>query len=52
MATPPLDVDDHVDSLQLAWLRRDLALVAPNTPVVTFDHIPFFSTAEELNGYM
>jgi hypothetical protein len=42
----------HVDSLQLAWLRSDLALVAPTTPVVTFDHIPFFSTAEELNGYM
>ncbi|HEX3868088.1 MAG TPA: metallophosphoesterase [Gemmatimonadaceae bacterium] len=42
----------HVDSVQLAWLARDLALVAPATPVVTFDHIPFFSTFEGLGGYV
>lgn len=52
-----VDIDDqhyygHVDSLQLAWLARDLALVPANVPVVTFDHIPFFSTFEGLNGYM
>lgn len=52
-----VDIDDqryygHVDSLQLAWLERDLALVPPATPVVTFDHIPFFSTFEGINGYM
>ena len=41
----------HVDSLQLAWLERDLALVPPATPIVTFDHIPFFTTVEGLNGY-
>lgn len=41
----------HVDSLQLAWLRRDLALVAPGTPVVTFDHIPFFSAVDVIAGY-
>src|SRR4051812_2464785 len=41
----------HVDSLQLAWLERDLALVPPATPVVSFDHIPFLSTIEGLNGY-
>lgn len=51
------DIDDqwyygHVDSLQLAWLARDLALVPPSTPVVSFDHIPFVSTIEGLNGYM
>ena len=50
------DIDDqryygHVDSLQLAWLERDLALVPANTPVVTFDHIPFVTTFEGLNGY-
>lgn len=37
-----VDIDDqwyygHVDSLQLAWLERDLALVPKNMPVVTFD---------------
>jgi uncharacterized protein (TIGR03067 family) len=51
-----VDIDDqryygHVDSVQLAWLERDLALVPPTMPVVTFDHIPFFSTFEEINGY-
>ena len=51
-----VDIDDqryygHVDSLQLAWLERDLALVPPTMPVVTFDHIPFFSSFEGINGY-
>ena len=52
-----VDIDDqhyygHVDSVQLAWLERDLALIPPSMPVVTFDHIPFFSTFEQVNGYM
>lgn len=51
------DIDDqwyygHVDSLQLVWLARDLALVPPSMPLVTFDHIPFVSTIEQFNGYM
>jgi hypothetical protein len=51
-----VDIDDqqyygHVDSLQLAWLERDLALVPATMPIVTFDHIPFFTTFEGLNGY-
>lgn len=51
-----VDIDDqwyygHVDSLQLAWLERDLALVPATMPVVTFDHIPFFSSFEGLGGY-
>jgi hypothetical protein len=41
----------HVDSTQLRWLERDLAQLAPTTPVVTFNHIPFFSSALALNGY-
>jgi hypothetical protein len=50
------DIDDlwyygHVDSVQLAWLERDLALVPPGMPVVTFNHIPFVTTIEGLNGY-
>jgi Calcineurin-like phosphoesterase len=52
-----VDIDDqsyygHVDSLQLAWLAHDLALVPATMPVVTFDHIPFVSTIEAFNGYM
>ena len=51
-----VDIDDqsyfgHVDSLQLAWLERDLAKVAAAVPIVTFDHIPFFSAFEALQGY-
>jgi hypothetical protein len=51
-----VDIDDqwyygHVDSLQLAWLERDLALVPASMPVVTFNHIPFFSTFDGVSGY-
>lgn len=51
-----VDVDDqwyygHVDSLQLAWLERDLAAVPATMPVVTFNHIPFFSALEGMRGY-
>jgi N-acetylated-alpha-linked acidic dipeptidase len=41
----------HVDSVQLAWLARDLAHVSPNTPVVTFEHIPMLSAMNEFDGY-
>jgi Icc protein len=56
VALNTVDIDDqryygHVDSLQLAWLERDLALVPPGMPVVTFDHIPFVTTVDMLNGY-
>jgi Icc-related predicted phosphoesterase len=41
----------HVDSLQLAWLKRDVARIPADMPVVTFDHIPFYMTADQVNGY-
>jgi hypothetical protein len=41
----------HVDSIQVEWLKRDLAFVSAATPVVTFNHIPFFTAAEMINGY-
>ena len=52
-----VDIDDlwyygHVDSTQVEWLRRDLALVPDSVPVVTFNHIPFFTAVETINGYM
>lgn len=51
-----VDIDDqsyygHVDGAQLAWLERDLALVPSTMPIVTFNHIPFFSSFEGLSGY-
>jgi predicted MPP superfamily phosphohydrolase len=52
-----IDVDDlwyygHVDSTQTEWLRRDLEKVPATVPVVTFNHIPFFTAVETINGYM
>ena len=41
----------RVDSMQLAWLRRDLAAIAPTVPVVTFNHIPMVSAWELLAGF-
>jgi predicted MPP superfamily phosphohydrolase len=51
-----IDVDDmwyygHVDAAQLEWIKRDLAAAPDTTPVVTFNHIPFSSAAERLDGY-
>lgn len=52
-----IDIDDrwyygHVDATQLEWLERDLAHVAADTPVVTFNHIPFFSAVVSAWGFV
>ena len=41
-----------VDSLQLAWLTRDVAALPASTPVVIFAHIPLASGIEPLTGYL
>jgi 3',5'-cyclic AMP phosphodiesterase CpdA len=41
-----------VDSLQLAWLTRDVAALPPAMPIVMFSHIPFTSGVEALTGYI
>jgi predicted MPP superfamily phosphohydrolase len=41
----------HVDSLQMSWLKQDLAQVPLTTPVITFNHIPFLSGGLTLNNY-
>jgi hypothetical protein len=51
-----VDINDlwyygHIDSKQLAWLRADLARLPEGTPVVTFNHIPFVSAVEGIDGY-
>lgn len=33
-----------VDSVQLAWIKRDVARIPSTMPIVTFDHIPFVSS--------
>jgi len=50
------DYDDqwyygHIDSVQMAWLREDLSFVPDSIPVVTFNHIPFFTAVEMIEGY-
>jgi predicted MPP superfamily phosphohydrolase len=56
VALNSVDIDDtryygHVDSLQLAWLTADLAAIPASMPVVTFNHIPFYSAIDGVNGY-
>jgi 3-methyladenine DNA glycosylase AlkD len=46
-----VDYDDlwyhgHVDSLQMEWMRADVAALPPEMPVVMFTHIPFVSGGE------
>jgi Calcineurin-like phosphoesterase len=40
-----------VDSVQMAWLKRDLSHVPGTTPIVTFNHIPMISSWTTLIGY-
>jgi len=40
-----------VDSVQMEWLKRDLAHVPATMPIVTFNHIPMFSSWTTLVGY-
>lgn len=41
----------HVDSMQVAWLAADLAVLPDSMPVITFGHIPLISTGEALKGF-
>lgn len=41
----------HVDSLQMSWLKQDLAAVDKKTPVVTFKHIPMYSAGLSLTPF-
>jgi hypothetical protein len=41
----------HVDSLQVEWLKKDLAAVPASQPVVTFAHMPFFSGGLSLSNF-
>jgi hypothetical protein len=41
----------HIDSVQLEWLKRDLAAVPLSTPVITFQHVPFFSGVLSMSAF-
>jgi Icc-related predicted phosphoesterase len=41
----------HIDPVQLAWLKADLERLPTGASVVTFNHIPFVSAVEGIDGY-
>ncbi len=40
-----------IDSVQLAWLKKDVATISPSMPIITFQHVPFFSAGISLQPY-
>ena len=42
----------NVDSKQLDWLRKDIAMTPKDQPVVTFNHIPIATTAEFFSDFL
>jgi 3',5'-cyclic AMP phosphodiesterase CpdA len=45
--TPDRQYIGEVDSVQLVWLKQDLAAVGPDRPVVLALHIPLYSVANQ-----
>ena len=41
----------RIDSVQLEWLKRDAALLSSSTPVVTFQHVPFYCGGLSISPY-
>jgi predicted MPP superfamily phosphohydrolase len=46
------NVIGKVGERELNWLRRDLAVLPPGTPVICFCHIPLISTYSERRGLL
>jgi Icc protein len=41
----------HIDSLQLDWMKRDVSALDKSIPIITFNHIPFFSGGLSMMEY-
>lgn len=41
----------HIDSTQLKWLKKESAIISKQTPIVTFNHIPFYSGGMSMQEY-
>jgi predicted MPP superfamily phosphohydrolase len=41
----------YIDSTQIEWLKKDISLVDPKTPIVTFQHVPFYSGGFSLDNF-
>jgi len=56
IALDDIDFEDlwyygHVDSVQVEWLKKDLAAVPATVPVITFAHMPMFSGGMSLSNF-
>jgi hypothetical protein len=56
IALNSLEFDDlyyygRVDSLQLEWMKQDVAAISKSTPIVTFQHVPFYSGGLSMEPY-
>ena len=56
IALNSLDFEDlwyygKIDSTQLEWLKRDISFVDPKTPIITFQHVPFYSGGLSIQNY-
>jgi predicted phosphodiesterase len=40
----------HVDSVQVEWMKRDVARLPAGSRIVTFNHIPLVTAAETIDG--
>jgi 3',5'-cyclic AMP phosphodiesterase CpdA len=55
MGLDTVDYDDlayygHVDSVQVEWMKKDVARLPAGMRVVTFNHIPLVTAAETIDG--
>jgi len=41
----------RIDSTQVEWLKKDLSCISASTPVVTFQHVPFYNGFLSMAGY-
>jgi len=56
IALNSLEFDDlwyygRIDSVQLEWLKQDVAHIQKSTPIVTFQHVPLYSGGITVGSY-
>ncbi|MGC4037015.1 MAG: metallophosphoesterase [Chitinophagaceae bacterium] len=56
IALNSLDFEDlwyygKIDSTQIEWLKQDVASVSPQMPIITFQHVPFYSGGLSMQNY-
>ncbi|MEO7988084.1 MAG: metallophosphoesterase [Chryseolinea sp.] len=41
----------RIDSTQMEWLKKDLAVISKSMPIVTFQHVPFYSGGMTMENF-